>query len=74
MSGPNPNPNVANTGGGQIKSNQMEPPRGKSKANPNQMPPQKTQMGPNGGARSPIWRVNRLSSTKIIVDIAIPNP
>jgi hypothetical protein len=39
MNGPNPNPNVANTGGGQIKSNQMEPPRKKkdikSKSNHN---------------------------------------
>ena len=56
MDGPNPNPNVANTGGGQIKTNQMEPPRKQSKSNPNQIPAQKTQMGPNGGAREPaIW-------------------
>jgi hypothetical protein len=37
MNGPNPNPNAANTGGGQIKSNQMEPRKKKqikSKSNP----------------------------------------
>jgi hypothetical protein len=44
-------PNTANTGGRQIKSNQMEPPRKEKKKNPNQIPAQKTQMGPNGGAR-----------------------
>jgi hypothetical protein len=42
MNGPNANPNVANTGGGQIKSNQMEAPRKKSKSNPNQIPAQRT--------------------------------
>jgi hypothetical protein len=45
--------NTINTGGGQIKSNQMEPPRKQSKSNPNQIPAQGTQMGPNGGAREP---------------------
>jgi hypothetical protein len=43
MNGPNPNPKVANTGGGQIKSNGA-PAEKKSKSNPNQIPAQKTQM------------------------------
>ena len=40
------------------KSNQIKwsPREKKSKSNPNQIPAQKTQMGPNGGAREPaIW-------------------
>jgi hypothetical protein len=55
------------TGGRQIKSNQMEPPRKKSKSNPTQTPAQKTQMGPNGGARRapPFGGLTVLALTKI---------
>jgi hypothetical protein len=63
MDGPNPNPNVANTSGGQIKSNQMEPPR-KKKEQINSNPGPETPNGAKcGGARKapPFGGFNRFA-------------
>jgi hypothetical protein len=85
MDGPNPNPNVANTGGGQIKSNQIKWSPREKKSNQIQIKyrPRKPKWDQMAAREGPaIWRFNRFfkphknrrAGKSIIVDIAIPNP